>query len=92
MLCVIDDAHWLDAASADAVLFAARRLEAEGVVMVLAVRDGLPPFATPGLSDLPLDPLNSGQAARLLEERAQHLAPALKEWVIAEATSLCQAG
>jgi DNA-binding CsgD family transcriptional regulator len=85
VLCVVDDAHWLDAASADAVLFAARRLEAEGVAMVLAARDGLPLFATPGLSDLPLDPLNSGHSERLLEERAQHLVPALKERVIAEA-------
>lgn len=85
VLCLVDDAHWLDAASADAVLFAARRLEAEGVVMVLAARDGPPLFATPGLSDLPLDPLNSGHAERLLEERAQHLAPALKGRVIAEA-------
>jgi len=85
VLCLVDDAHWLDAASADAILFAARRLEAEGVVMVLAARDGGPLFAAAGLSDLPLDSLNSGHAECLLEERAQHLAPALKERVIAEA-------
>jgi len=85
VLCLVDDAHWLDTASADAILFTARRLEAEGVVMVLAARDGPFPFAAPGLSDLPLDPLNSGHAERLLEERAQHLAPALKGRVIAEA-------
>src|SRR5581483_1712227 len=36
LLCLIDDAHWLDAASADALLFTARRLEAEGIVMMLA--------------------------------------------------------
>jgi len=29
VLCLIDDAHWLDAASADTLLFTARRLEAE---------------------------------------------------------------
>ena len=27
LLCVVDDAHWLDSASADALLFAARQLE-----------------------------------------------------------------
>ncbi len=34
LLCVVDDAHWLDRASADALLFAARRLESEGVVLL----------------------------------------------------------
>ncbi|MFD1544193.1 AAA family ATPase [Nonomuraea guangzhouensis] len=40
ILCLIDDAQWLDDASADALLFAARRLNAEGVVMLFASRDG----------------------------------------------------
>src|SRR5690606_16252613 len=31
VLCLVDDAHWLDDASADVLLFAARRLHAEGV-------------------------------------------------------------
>src|SRR5262249_46810491 len=70
LLCLIDDAHWLDAASADALLFTARRLEAEGVVMVLAAREGAPLFAAPGLHDLPLHPLGPDQAHLLLEERA----------------------
>jgi DNA-binding CsgD family transcriptional regulator len=37
---VVDDAHWLDAASADALLFAARRLRTEGVAMLVATRPG----------------------------------------------------
>src|SRR5215472_14763760 len=85
VLCLIDDAHWLDAASADALLFTARRLEAEGVAMVLAARDGPPSFAALGLGDLTLAPLDADQAGLLLEERAQRLAPALKERVLAEA-------
>src|SRR5262245_51947280 len=32
LLCLIDDAQWLDRASMDALMFAARRLEAEPVV------------------------------------------------------------
>jgi hypothetical protein len=40
LLCVIDDAHWLDGPTAEALLFAARRLEAEGVAMLFAARDG----------------------------------------------------
>lgn len=85
VLCLVDDAHWLDTASADALLFTARRLEAEGVVMLLAARDNPLPFTAPGVSDLRLHPLDSDQAGRLLEERAQYLAPALKGRVLAEA-------
>ena len=40
VLCLVDDAQWLDEASADAVRFIARRLDGSGVAMVLAVRDG----------------------------------------------------
>ena len=85
VLCLIDDAHWLDTASADALLFTARRLEAEGVAMVLAARDGPPFFAALGLHELALAPLDADQAGLLLAERAQHLAPALKGRVLAEA-------
>ena len=40
VLCVVDDAHWLDSASADALLFAARQLAADPVAMVFAARTG----------------------------------------------------
>src|ERR1700753_3667541 len=39
LLCVIDDAQWLDRASARALAFVARRLLAESVVMLFAVRE-----------------------------------------------------
>src|ERR1700737_1666657 len=39
LLCVIDDAQWLDRASAPAVAFAARRLLAEPVALVFAARE-----------------------------------------------------
>jgi DNA-binding CsgD family transcriptional regulator len=38
LLAAVDDAHWLDNASLEALLFAARRLQAEGVVVLLAAR------------------------------------------------------
>ncbi|RSN05756.1 helix-turn-helix transcriptional regulator [Nonomuraea sp. WAC 01424] len=55
LLCVVDDAQWLDEASARAVAFAARRLDAEGIAVVLAMRTvgtvftGLPRLAVEGL-------------------------------------------
>jgi DNA-binding CsgD family transcriptional regulator len=42
VLLLVDDAHRLDAASAEALLFAARRLLADPIALVLAVREGEP--------------------------------------------------
>lgn len=50
VLAVVDDAHWLDGSSRDALLFAARRLGAEGIAVLIAAResvDGFPPGAVP---------------------------------------------
>jgi DNA-binding CsgD family transcriptional regulator len=40
VLAIVDDAHWLDDASAAALLFTARRLQAERVAVLFAARDG----------------------------------------------------
>ena len=40
VLCVVDDAHWLDPATVAALLFCARRLGADRVAMIFAARDG----------------------------------------------------
>lgn len=50
LLCLVDDAQWLDRASARALAFVARRLAAEPVAIVLAARDQAP---VPGLDELP---------------------------------------
>ncbi|MFB9708619.1 MULTISPECIES: helix-turn-helix transcriptional regulator [Streptosporangium] len=81
LLCLVDDAHWLDRASADALLFAARRLDAEGVALVFAARDG---FDAPGLPGRRLGPLDAGAAAELLAERDPHLAEGVRNRVLTE--------
>ncbi|MCP2325263.1 DNA-binding CsgD family transcriptional regulator [Hamadaea flava] len=80
LLCLIDDAHWLDAVSADALLFAARRLSGEGVALLFATRDG--GFAAPGLPELRLSGLGPVDAARLLDPE---LDPVVRYRVLAEA-------
>ncbi|WP_225844984.1 ATP-binding protein [Streptomyces sp. HPF1205] len=47
VLCLVDDAQWLDGASAGALGFAARRVEAARVAMVVAVEDGTEPDSDP---------------------------------------------
>ena len=73
VLCLIDDAHWLDDASATVLLFVARRLEAERVVVLFAARDGNEGrrgFRAAGLPERRLAGLDRETAATLLEERA----------------------
>lgn len=68
LLCLIDDAQWLDGPSADALTFAARRIQAEGIVMIFAARDESP-FQAPGLAELRLTGVDSAAAARIVAER-----------------------
>ena len=69
VLCVVDDAHWLDPASADALLFAARRLGADRVAMVFAARDGDRSFRPDGIPRLELAGLGPDAAQALLDDR-----------------------
>jgi DNA-binding CsgD family transcriptional regulator len=82
LLCVVDDAHWLDRASADALLFAARRLETDGIALLFATRD---PAATPGLDEVRLAALSVEDSAALLSARAAELSPMKRYRILAEA-------
>jgi DNA-binding CsgD family transcriptional regulator len=67
LLCLVDDAQWLDQASADALVFAARRVEAESLVLLFAARDEEDrPFAAPGLPELRVSPLSAADSRLLL--------------------------
>ncbi|GII64875.1 transcriptional regulator [Sphaerisporangium krabiense] len=67
LICVVDDFQWVDRASADALLFAARRLGTERVAMLLAVRGDAPVKGVPLTVDV--RGLPEPAAAELLESR-----------------------
>jgi len=65
LLCAVDDAQWLDRASARALAFVARRLLAERIAFVFAARE--PGEALAGLPELRVEPLGHRDARALLE-------------------------
>jgi predicted ATPase len=65
VLCVVDDAQWLDRASAQALGFVARRLMAESVALLLAARE--PGEELAGLPELLIEGLEDAYARRLLK-------------------------
>jgi hypothetical protein len=64
LLCVVDDAHWLDRASAQALVFVARRLLAESVALVFSTREAGDELE--GLPSLVVEGLRNGDARALL--------------------------
>ena len=68
---VIDDAHWLDGSSAQALLFAFRRLVADPIAVLIAVREGDPSLLDGAdLPTLRMSGLTSDEAATLVRELA----------------------
>jgi DNA-binding CsgD family transcriptional regulator len=66
LVCLVDDAHWLDAASRQVLGFVARRLLAESVAMVFAVREPSDERDLVGLPELRLRGLAEEDARALL--------------------------
>jgi DNA-binding CsgD family transcriptional regulator len=70
VLCLIDDAHWLDRPSQEALAFAARRLEAEPVALLLASRQRRgQKFEAAGLPEFELRGMDGESAQTLLESQ-----------------------
>ncbi|WP_406636619.1 AAA family ATPase [Amycolatopsis sp. WGS_07] len=86
LLCVIDDAHWLDAASARALTFLARRISAEPIAMVFAARDQEPVRGLDELPGLTVGGLSDAEARVLLaEEKTVTLDERVRDRLLAEA-------
>ena len=66
LLCLIDDAQWLDQSSSQVLAFVARRLKAESIVLVFAEREPADLDALAGLPELRLEALTDADARDLL--------------------------
>lgn len=83
VLCVVDDAQWVDGPSLAALAFAARRLAAERVAVVFGVRDDVP-AALAGLPVIVPSPLDATQASAVVAAHVPDLNVAARDRVVAE--------
>ena len=83
LLCIVDDAQWLDEVSVQTLGFVARRLLAEPVALVFAVRDR--PDVLAGLPELVIEGLSDGDARELLESvMLGGIDPRVRDRIVAE--------
>ena len=68
LVCIVDDAQWIDQASAEILGFVARRLLAERVALVGAARTGIGDGVLAGLPELAVGALGDADARALLLE------------------------
>ncbi|MEV4262522.1 AAA family ATPase [Kribbella sp. NPDC049584] len=84
VVCIVDDAQWLDRMSARILAFVARRLGAESVVMIFAVRDGVEHELT-GLAELEIRGLDDADARALLDSVLPGpIDPRVRDRIVAE--------
>ena len=83
LLCVVDDAQWLDRASMETLGFVARRLLAESIALVFATRE--PKDEISGLPDLVVEGLPEADARALLASAVKGpLDAAVRDRIVAE--------
>jgi DNA-binding CsgD family transcriptional regulator len=76
LLALIDDGHWLDQASADALAFVSRRIRSDRIAVLWAMRDGEPTHvSTEGLRERRLDGVDPDAALELVARAAGDVAP-----------------
>jgi DNA-binding CsgD family transcriptional regulator len=86
LLVVVDDAHWLDRPSAEALTFVARRLTAESLALLFAVREGEGADFGVALPTIVVEPLKVVGSIELLRERFGSTIAAKVARQLAEAT------
>jgi DNA-binding CsgD family transcriptional regulator len=85
LICLVDDAQWLDEASAQVLGFVGRRLQAEPVGLLLAVREAVGAELFPGLPTLTLHGLTDEDAQALLRAAVPgHLDNRVRDRIVAE--------
>src|SRR5690242_12971321 len=85
LICLIDDAQWLDEASSQVLGFVGRRLLAEPVGLLLAVREAAGERLFPGLPALTLKGLTDEDARALLTAAVPgHLDNRVRDRIVAE--------
>jgi AAA ATPase domain len=85
LVCIVDDAQWLDATSAQILGFVARRLLAERIAFLCAARTGIGDGVFDGLPALPIDGLGDSDARALLRANVRGpLDAAVSQQIIAE--------
>ncbi|MDX3234509.1 AAA family ATPase [Streptomyces sp. ME03-5709C] len=86
LACFVDDAQWLDAGSRQVLAFVARRLMAEPVALVLAVREPDDDRGLAGLPTLAVEGLSEPDARALLDAAVRvPLDPLVRDRIVAEA-------
>jgi DNA-binding CsgD family transcriptional regulator len=86
VLVLADDAHWLDQASSAALVFVARRIASDSIIILAAARDGTETaFDEAGIPMMVLDRLDERSSAELLASRASDLPPSWRDRVLREA-------
>jgi DNA-binding CsgD family transcriptional regulator len=84
LICFVDDAQWLDLASAQTMAFVARRLLADPVAVVFAARE--PPALLAGLPEMALGAMADDDSRALLDAVIPFVLDAeVRERIIAEA-------
>jgi DNA-binding CsgD family transcriptional regulator len=85
LVCLVDDAQWLDEASSQVIGFVGRRLLAEHVLLLLAVREAAGERLFPGLPTLTVEGLTAEDARALLTAAvAGHVDKQVRDRLVAE--------
>ncbi|MER7706563.1 AAA family ATPase [Kitasatospora sp. NPDC097605] len=84
LVCLVDDSQWLDEVSVQTLAFVARRLLAERIGLVLAVREASPDRWFTGLPQLTVGRLGDSDARALLDSVPGRLDELVRDRIVAE--------